>query len=137
MIDICTNLSTYCVSSSSYMHWKLLACWLIFILLDTMADFRFEYVYPAFMFARSVYDSYKYQGVVRKRSCCSSKEKIIVLTHTHTHTYTRTHTHSRTHTHRCSHCCSCIWLCTLTCCGCPYSLDPCYLWLPVLVFGLR
>lgn len=42
----------------------MLASWLVIILLDTMVDFRLEFVYPAFMFARSVYDSYKYQGVV-------------------------------------------------------------------------
>ncbi len=53
---------------SSYIHWKLLVGWLVIILLDTMADFRLELIYPAFMFARSVYDSYKYQGLV----CCSN-----------------------------------------------------------------
>ncbi len=56
-------LGFLCVCSS-YIHWKLLAGWLVIILLDTMADFRLEFVYPAFMFARSVYDSYKYQGLV-------------------------------------------------------------------------
>ena len=29
-----------------------------------MIDFRFEYLYTAFIFLRSVYDSYKYQGIV-------------------------------------------------------------------------
>ncbi|XP_064404993.1 macoilin-like [Halichondria panicea] len=50
--------------TNSYIHWKLLVGWLVIILLDTMADFRLELIYPAFMFARSVYDSYKYQGLV-------------------------------------------------------------------------
>lgn len=35
--------------------------------LDAVIGFRLEYLYPAIMFLRSVLDSYKYQGLVRKR----------------------------------------------------------------------
>ena len=38
--------------------------WMILILLDSLANFRFEYLYPLIMFFRSIYDSYKYQGLV-------------------------------------------------------------------------
>jgi hypothetical protein len=37
---------------------------MILILLDSLANFRFEYLYPLIMFFRSIYDSYKYQGLV-------------------------------------------------------------------------
>ena len=36
----------------------------ILILLDSLMNFRLEYLYPVLMFIRSVYDSYKYQGFV-------------------------------------------------------------------------
>ena len=52
------------ICSNSYIHWKLLVGWMILILLDSMANFRFEYLYPLIMFFRSIYDSYKYQGLV-------------------------------------------------------------------------
>lgn len=50
--------------SSSYFHWKLLLGGLILILLDSLMNFRLEYMYPVLMFMRSVYDSYRYQGFV-------------------------------------------------------------------------
>lgn len=37
---------------------------LVLVLLDSMVNFRLEYLYPVLMFVRSVYDSYKYQGFV-------------------------------------------------------------------------
>lgn len=52
------------ILSNSYIHWKLLVGWMILILLDSLANFRFEYLYPLIMFFRSIYDSYKYQGLV-------------------------------------------------------------------------
>jgi len=52
------------IPPSSFLHWKLLAGWLVIILVDSLADFRFEYLYPVVMFVRSVYDSYKYQGLI-------------------------------------------------------------------------
>lgn len=36
----------------------------VLILLDSLMNFRLEYLYPIIMFMRSVYDSYKYQGFV-------------------------------------------------------------------------
>ena len=39
----------------------------ILILLDSLMNFRLEYLYPVVMFIRSVYDSYKYQGFVSDR----------------------------------------------------------------------
>ena len=43
---------------------KLFSGWCVIILLDVLVGFRAEYMYPAFMFLRSVVDSYKYQGLV-------------------------------------------------------------------------
>ena len=39
------------------------------MLLDSMVNFRLEYLYPILMFVRSVYDSYKYQGFVSVHYC--------------------------------------------------------------------
>ena len=58
--------------SSSYFHWKLLLGGLVLILLDSLMNFRLEYLYPVLMFLRSVYDSYRYQGLVsRPDSFCA------------------------------------------------------------------
>ena len=57
-------LTLFCSFFSSFPHWKVFIGWLAILLLDSMADFRFEFLYPAFMFLRNFYDSYRYQGLV-------------------------------------------------------------------------
>ena len=59
--------NSFIIYSSSYFHWKLLMGGVILILLDSLMNFRLEYLYPVVMFIRSVYDSYKYQGFVSDR----------------------------------------------------------------------
>ena len=54
-------------SHSNYLHVKLVCGWGLIVFLDAVIGFRLEYLYPAIMFLRSVLDSYKYQGLVRKR----------------------------------------------------------------------
>ena len=52
---------------SSLLHVKLLCGWSVVMLLDLLVGVRLEYLYPAFMFVRSVLDSYRYQGLVSVR----------------------------------------------------------------------
>jgi hypothetical protein len=50
--------------TSNYLHVKLVLGWGFIVFFDAIIGFRLEYLYPAFMFLRSVIDSYKYQGLV-------------------------------------------------------------------------
>lgn len=43
---------------------KLLFLWMLVLLADYFLEFRFEYLWPFWLFLRSVYDSFKYQGLV-------------------------------------------------------------------------
>ena len=43
---------------------KLLVLWGVVIVADYFLEFRFEYLWPFWLFLRSVYDSFKYQGLV-------------------------------------------------------------------------
>ena len=38
--------------------------WLLIVLVDFILEFRFEYVWPAWLFIQSVYETFKYQGLV-------------------------------------------------------------------------
>ena len=48
----------------SLVYGKLLLLWICVLAADYFLEFRFEYLWPAWLFLRSVYDSYKYQGLV-------------------------------------------------------------------------
>ena len=50
--------------SSSLVYIKLLILWSLVLLADYFLEFRFEYLWPFWLFLRSVYDSFKYQGLV-------------------------------------------------------------------------
>ena len=50
--------------SSSLVYLKLLVLWGVVIVADYFLEFRFEYLWPFWLFLRSVYDSFKYQGLV-------------------------------------------------------------------------
>lgn len=39
--------------------------WVLVLLADFVLEFRFEYLWPFWLFIRSVYDSFRYQGLVR------------------------------------------------------------------------
>lgn len=49
--------------SSSLVYIKLLILWSLVLLADYFLEFRFEYLWPFWLFLRSVYDSFKYQGL--------------------------------------------------------------------------
>jgi hypothetical protein len=53
------------IISRSLVYAKLLLLWLVVLSADYFLEFRFEYLWPFWLFLRSVYDSYKYQGLVR------------------------------------------------------------------------
>ncbi|XP_071505830.1 macoilin-like isoform X1 [Diadema antillarum] len=50
-------------SSSTFLYLKFLAIWGFVLLLDFLLEFRFEYLWPVWLLLRSIYDSYKYQGL--------------------------------------------------------------------------
>ena len=60
----CNDKSFLFLCSSSLVYLKLLVLWGVVIVADYFLEFRFEYLWPFWLFLRSVYDSFKYQGLV-------------------------------------------------------------------------
>ena len=54
----------YILCFSTLVYVKLLLLWALVLLADHFLEFRFEYLWPFWLFLRSVYDSFKYQGLV-------------------------------------------------------------------------
>lgn len=52
------------VCFSTLLYLKFLLLWAIVILADFILEFRFEFLWPFWLLLRSVYDSFKYQGLV-------------------------------------------------------------------------
>lgn len=50
--------------SSTLLYLKFLLLWAMVILADFILEFRFEFLWPFWLLLRSVYDSFKYQGLV-------------------------------------------------------------------------
>ncbi|XP_067945917.1 macoilin-1-like isoform X2 [Watersipora subatra] len=50
--------------SSLFSYAKFLIVWCLVLIADFLLEFRFEYLYPAWLLLCSAYDSYKYQGVL-------------------------------------------------------------------------
>lgn len=50
--------------SSTFLYLKFLGIWATVLLFDFLLEFRFEYLWPVWLLIRSIYDSYKYQGLV-------------------------------------------------------------------------
>ncbi|KAI5636575.1 macoilin family domain-containing protein [Phthorimaea operculella] len=48
---------------NSLLYLKLMLVWATVVLADYMLEFRFEFLWPFWMMIRSVYDSFKYQGL--------------------------------------------------------------------------
>jgi len=48
---------------SSLVYVKLLLLWLVVLVADYFLEFRFEYLWPFWLLVRSIYDSFKYQGL--------------------------------------------------------------------------
>ena len=62
---------TLCVSAppSTFLYLKFLVVWALVLLADFVLEFRFEYLWPFWLFIRSVYDSFRYQGLVSVSVC--------------------------------------------------------------------
>ncbi|XP_023336290.1 macoilin [Eurytemora carolleeae] len=48
---------------STLVYVKLLLLWLVVLVADYFLEFRFEYLWPFWLLVRSIYDSFKYQGL--------------------------------------------------------------------------
>ncbi|XP_060522754.1 macoilin-1 isoform X2 [Cylas formicarius] len=48
---------------STLLYLKFLILWMLVILADFILEFRFEFLWPFYLLIRSVYDSFKYQGL--------------------------------------------------------------------------
>lgn len=58
-------VKTYnCICFSTLLYLKFLLLWAMVILADFILEFRFEFLWPFWLLLRSVYDSFKYQGLV-------------------------------------------------------------------------
>lgn len=59
----CSKLITL-VCFSTLLYLKFFLLWAMVILADFILEFRFEFLWPFWLLLRSVYDSFKYQGLV-------------------------------------------------------------------------
>ncbi|KAJ7989011.1 hypothetical protein DPEC_G00315120 [Dallia pectoralis] len=57
------NRITEGIYSSTFLYLKFLVVWALVLLADFVLEFRFEYLWPFWLFIRSVYDSFRYQGL--------------------------------------------------------------------------
>uniref|UniRef100_A0A1A8G0I6 Transmembrane protein 57a n=1 Tax=Nothobranchius korthausae TaxID=1143690 RepID=A0A1A8G0I6_9TELE len=57
------NRITEGIYSSTFPYLKYLLVWVLVLLADFVLEFRFEYTWPFWLFIRSVYDSFRYQGL--------------------------------------------------------------------------
>uniref|UniRef100_A0A8C1L695 Macoilin 1a n=1 Tax=Cyprinus carpio TaxID=7962 RepID=A0A8C1L695_CYPCA len=57
------NRITEGIHSSTFLYLKFLVVWALVLLADFALEFRFEYLWPFWLFIRSVYDSFRYQGL--------------------------------------------------------------------------
>ncbi|KAL4624149.1 macoilin [Arapaima gigas] len=51
------------IYGSTFLYLKFLLVWALVLLADFVLEFRFEYLWPFWLFIRSVYDSFRYQGL--------------------------------------------------------------------------
>ncbi|XP_076372708.1 macoilin isoform X2 [Tachypleus tridentatus] len=51
------------IYGSTFLYLKFLLVWALVLLADFILEFRFEYLWPFWLLLRSVYDSFKYQGL--------------------------------------------------------------------------
>lgn len=57
------NRITEGIYGSTFLYLKFLVVWALVLLADFVLEFRFEYLWPFWLFMRSVYDSFRYQGL--------------------------------------------------------------------------
>ncbi|XP_048860661.1 macoilin-2 [Brienomyrus brachyistius] len=52
------------IYGSTFLYLRFVVVWALVLLADFVLEFRFEYLWPFWLFIRSVYDSFRYQGLV-------------------------------------------------------------------------
>ena len=57
------GFSRFKIFSTTFLYLKFLPVWALVLIADFMVEFRFEYLWPFWLLLRSVYDSFKYQGL--------------------------------------------------------------------------
>ncbi|CAH0563797.1 unnamed protein product [Brassicogethes aeneus] len=57
------NKITEGIYGSTVLYMKFFLVWVLVILADFILEFRFEFLWPFYLLLRSVYDSFKYQGL--------------------------------------------------------------------------
>ncbi|MEQ2271913.1 Macoilin-2, partial [Xenotaenia resolanae] len=57
------SLQPLVYASGTFLYLKFLVVWALVLLADFVLEFRFEYLWPFWLFMRSVYDSFRYQGL--------------------------------------------------------------------------
>ncbi|CAD6216440.1 GSCOCG00004598001-RA-CDS [Cotesia congregata] len=57
------NKITEGIYGSTLLYLKFLLLWAMVIFADFILEFRFEFLWPFWLLLRSVYDSFKYQGL--------------------------------------------------------------------------
>ncbi|KAK5641717.1 hypothetical protein RI129_010264 [Pyrocoelia pectoralis] len=57
------NKITEGIYGSTLLYLKFFILWILVILADFILEFRFEFLWPFYLLLRSVYDSFKYQGL--------------------------------------------------------------------------
>lgn len=63
------NVQLLLIFFSSMLYLKFVMLWASVVMADYMLEFRFEFLWPFWMMLRSVYDSFKYQGLVSSLIC--------------------------------------------------------------------
>ncbi|KAH9518458.1 Macoilin-2 [Bulinus truncatus] len=51
------------IYGSTFLYLRFLLVWALVLMADFILEFRFEYLWPFWLLLRSVYDSFKYQGL--------------------------------------------------------------------------
>ncbi|CAG5126355.1 unnamed protein product [Candidula unifasciata] len=51
------------IYGSTFLYLRFLLVWVLVLMADFILEFRFEYLWPFWLMIRSVYDSFKYQGL--------------------------------------------------------------------------
>lgn len=64
LLEILTWNFLFLPFPSTFLYLKFLVVWALVLLADFVLEFRFEYLWPFWLFIRSVYDSFRYQGLV-------------------------------------------------------------------------
>ncbi len=63
------RITSFSLCLSTFLYLKFLVVWALVLLADFVLEFRFEYLWPFWLFIRSVYDSFRYQGLVSVCVC--------------------------------------------------------------------